>query len=103
MSKGQHPPKGRKHGPKKKRAVYQEAIERVFRENDGWITAEQVSWKANEHISSFWTQLNCYSTAAILRMFVANGLIESHRPFATHPQKYKSKISKGCLKGNLIP
>ncbi len=96
MSRGQNPRTGKKHGPKKRRQVYQEAIERVFREEQGWLSADEIARKANDHISAFWTQLNCYSASAILRVFVANNTVISHKN-GIHPTQYRI-VSKNLKK-----
>ena len=83
-------PSVRRHGPKKRRVVYKNAIEKVLlNEGNAWHTSTEIADKANEYISAFWTQLNCFSVAAILRIYEADNIIESKRTALCHPKKYR--------------
>ncbi len=82
-------PNGRRHGPQKKKTIYKNAIEKVLNENNDWLSAEEISWKANKHISTFWTQLNTYSVSALLRPYVKNGLVNSRKVGFNTPKTYK--------------
>lgn len=90
-------PSVRRHGPKKRRVVYKEAIERVLlNTKDEWLSAVEISEKANFFISSHWTQLNCYSVGSILRIYEAKNIIKSKRIISTAPKQYRV-IDRGKL------
>ena len=83
-------PSVRRHGPKKRRVVYKEAIEKILlNEGNEWLTADEIAHKANNFISSYWTQLNTHSVAAILRIYERDKIIESKRKLATQPKQYR--------------
>lgn len=83
-------PEVRRHGPMKKKEVYRFAIQKVLNENDGWLSAEQISWKANKYISPFWTQLSRYSVGAILRVYVKDNSVKITKGAGNTPKHYKS-------------
>tara|TARA_Y100000385_G_C12708146_1_gene473422 strand:- start:279 stop:557 length:279 start_codon:yes stop_codon:yes gene_type:complete len=53
-------PEIRRHGPKSKKIVYKESIDKVMDEGylDDWKTSEEIAWKANKYVSNYWTPLS---------------------------------------------
>lgn len=74
-------PAVRKHGPKSRRMVYAEAIEKalLFTEDEGWVPSAYLADIANSHISKFWTALNGHSVGAIMREYEKKGHVISRK------------------------
>ena len=53
-------PEIRRHGPKNRKTLYKESIQKIMDEGylDEWKTSEEVAYKANQHISDYWTPLS---------------------------------------------
>tara|TARA_R110002012_G_scaffold223489_2_gene395477 strand:- start:5878 stop:6279 length:402 start_codon:yes stop_codon:yes gene_type:complete len=92
-------PEVRRHGPQRKHIVYRYAIEQVlnlYLDNEEWLTAKEIAYHANEHVSNFWTQLSTFSVGAILREYEKDNLVISRKKSINTPKKYKAlkKITK---------
>ena len=76
-------PKGRRHGPQKRRKVYALAIEKVLCSH--WakepLTSVEIAELANKDISNHWTKLNGFSVGAIMRKYEKEGLVTSERVY----------------------
>lgn len=81
----------RRHGPKPKRQVYAEAIERVLNGGwgDQWLTSSEIAYMANETISNHWTQLNAFSVGAIMRKYEKSGHVNSRKKGQTATKRWK--------------
>jgi len=86
-------PSVRRHGPKHKRLVYQEAIEwaleEYFGKESGWLSSAQIAEIANKKVSNHWTQLSGFSVGALLRTAEANGNVISKRNGTTGVKAWK--------------
>lgn len=86
-------PTVRRHGPKHKRQVYQDAIEWALQDyfgtEGGWLSSAQIAEIANKKVSNHWTQLSGFSVGAILRTAEANGNVISKRNGTTGVKSWK--------------
>ena len=80
MSKGNKPPKGRKHGPKKRKILIDELMEKVLTSEflDEWKTSTEIAEEVNKSMSNFWSP-------------VTTNVVSQRMPRFLHKCKLKSR------------
>ena len=100
MSKGQHPPKGRKHGPKKRKALIEELMTEVLTSDfmEEWRTSTEIAEEVNKGMSNFWSPVTTNVVSQKMWKFVHKCKLQHqqfriNRPGSNYPiWKYRKRI-----------